>query len=389
MPQQSHIMFKRAGFFAARISALVAVVVLSGCSMFSSKKEANPPAPLVEFPQTLRTEKVWSIALGKSSTFQFSPVYADNSVFAAVSDGTVARLGINDGKAVWRINAGPLTAGVGSDGNVVVVVGEKGQVKAFDGDGKSLWQAQAPSEVLTAPVVGYGMVLVRSIDNTITAYDADSGNRRWSVTRPLPTLTLRSAPGMALDAQTVYVALPGGRLSALALNNGGARWEVAVGDPRGTTELERIADVSGVPALGLRDVCAVAYQGRIACFDVGNGNVRWGKKFSSNSGLTVDGQNVFSADDKGEVSKLSRDTGESLWQNQKLSYRRLSAPIAVGKAVAVGDYEGYIHFLSRDDGSLVARTSTDGSPIQVTPIVAGGVVIFQTQAGTLVALAAE
>lgn len=397
MPQQSQILFKRAGVLSAKVVVVGVFALLSGCSLFSSKKEANPPAPLVEFKQTLRTQTLWSAVIGKSSssekaaTYQLTPVYMQGSIFAAATGGAVARLSADTGQVVWRVDAGmSLTAGVGTDGNVVVVVGEKGVIQAYDATGKPMWKSQAPSEVLSAPVVGYGMVILRSIDNSISAYDADSGKRRWIVTRPLPTLTLRSAPGMVLDSQTVYVALPGGRLSAMATNNGGARWEVAVGDPRGTTELERIADVSGVPALGVRDICAVAHQGRIGCFDVANGNVRWARSFSSDSGLTLDGQYVFSSDDKGGVTKFARDTGALLWHRDKLlAYRRLSPPIAVGKAVAVGDYQGYVHFLSADDGSLVARISTDGSPIQVTPIVAGDAVVFQTQAGTLVALAAE
>lgn len=389
MRRESQVVSKRAASLAIKLGALAAVALLSGCSLFSSKKEVNPPAPLVEFKPTLRTSTVWTASVGKAGNFQFSPVFANDSIFAASADGNVVRLNAATGQSIWRVSAGSLTAGVGSDGNVVAVVGEKGLVQAFDANGKSLWKASAPTEVLSAPAVGYGLVVVRSIDNRVTAFDAENGTRRWSILRPLPTLTLRTAPGIVLDALTAYVALPGGRLAALALNNGAPRWEVAVGDPRGTTELERIADVSGVPALGVRDVCAVAYQGRIGCFDVGNGNVRWGKEFSSDSGVTVDDRYAFSADDKGGVTEFARDTGASMWRNTKLSYRRLSAPIAVGKAVAVGDYQGYIHFLSRDDGSLVSRASTDGSPIQVTPIAAGQNVVFQTQAGTVVALAAE
>lgn len=390
MRRELQVASRHAVVNAVKVSALTAVILLSGCSLFSGKKEVNPPAPLVEFKQTLRTKTVWTASVGKAGSFQFSPVFADDSVFGAAADGTVVRLNAANGQPFWRINAGmPLTAGVGSDGHAVAVVGEKGVLQVFDGNGKPLWKAQAPTEVLSAPVVGSGLVIVRSIDNRVTAYDADSGTRRWTVLRPLPTLTLRTAPGIVLDSQSAYVALPGGRLTALALNNGGPRWEVAVGDPRGTTELERIADVSGVPGLGVRDVCAVAFQGRIGCFDVVNGNVRWGKEFSSESGLTVDDQYVFSADDRGAVIEFSRDTGAALWRNDKLAYRRLSPPIAVGRAVAVGDYQGYIHFLSRDDGSFGARIATDGSPILVTPIAVGQTVVFQTQAGTIVALAAE
>lgn len=376
--------------YAASLAiTLAAVAMLGGCSSFSGKKEINPPTRLAEFEQSLRTETVWTASVGKAGSFQFSPAYASDSVFAAGADGAVVRLDAATGQTIWRIDAGALTAGVGSDGNVVAVVGDKGMVQAFDVNGRSLWKAAAPTEVLSAPAVGYGLVIVRSIDNQITAFDSDSGTRRWSIQRPLPTLTLRTAPGIVLDAQTAYVGLPGGRLSALALNNGGPRWEVAVGDQRGTTELERIADVSGIPALGTREVCAVAHQGRIGCFDVGNGNLRWGREFSSNAGVTLDERFVFSADAKGGVTEFARDTGALMWRNTQLAYRRPSAPIAVGRAVAVGDYQGYIHFLSRDDGSFVARTSTDGSPIRATPIVAGQNVVFQTQAGTLVALAAE
>ncbi|SRR5450830_156768 len=390
MVRESQMAFPHAASLAVKLSALAAVAVLSGCSLFSSKKEVNPPAPLVEFKQALKTQTVWTASVGKADVFQFTPVYAGDSVYAAAANGTLLRLNAVTGKEIWRIKAAtPLTAGVGSDGATVAVVGEKGQVQAFDTSGKLLWKVQASSEVLSAPVVGQGVVIVRSIDNRITAFDAENGSRRWTILRPLPTLTLRTSPGMVMDAQSVYVALPGGRLTALALNNGGARWEVVVGDPRGTTELERIADVSGVPALGVRDVCAVAYQGRIACFDINNGNLRWGKAYSSASGLTLDGQYVFSADDKGGVTEFTRDTGVSVWYNNKLAYRSLTPPIAVGKAVAVGDYQGYIHFLSRDDGAMLARISTDGSPILATPIAAGQSVVFQTQAGTVVALAAE
>ncbi|WP_050460722.1 outer membrane protein assembly factor BamB [Herbaspirillum autotrophicum] len=390
MRSESQVRSGRAAKLAATLVSCGAIAVLSGCSLFSSKKDPNPPAPLVEFKQSLRTQTLWTVSIGKAGTFLFSPAVAKGSVFAAAADGNVTRIDVVTGQTVWRVSAGTsLTAGVGSDGNTVAVVGEKGQVQAFDANGKSLWKAQAPSEVLSAPAVGQGLVVVRSIDNRISAFDAETGARRWSVQRPLPTLTLRTAPGIVLDSQTAFVALPGGRLSALALNNGGPRWEIAVGDPRGTTELERIADVSGMPAVGVRDVCAVAYQGRIGCFDLGNGNVRWVKDFSSNVGVTLSDSYLFAADDKGGVTQFARDTGAALWRNSKLANRQLSAPIGIGRSVAVGDYQGYIHFLSREDGAFVARTSTDGSPIQATPVAAGQAVIFQTQAGSLVALTTE
>ena len=176
---------------------------------------------------------------------------------------------------------------------------------------------------------------------------------------------------------------------ALSLSNGGPRWEVAVGDPRGATELERIADVSGVPVLVGREVCAVAYQGRVGCVDASSGATRWAKEFSSEVGLGADERNVYGVDERGNVNAFTYDAGVSVWRNNTLANRRLAAPVAVGRALAVGDYQGYMHFQSREDGALLARNPSDGSQVIGTPAVNGNTVIFQTQAGTVAALTAE
>lgn len=380
---------------AVKLSYVGIIAMLAGCSSlnpFSSKSAPrNPPAALEEIKPSLAVRTAWSASIGSAGAFVFSPAVTSDSVFAAAADGSVARIDAASGRSLWRINAGaPLTAGVGSDGTTVVVAAEKGVLMAFDGEGKLRWKAQASSEVLSAPAVGQGLVIVRSVDNRIAAFDVESGNRRWVAQRTSPPLTLRTAPGIALSGQTAYVALPGGRLLALAISNGGARWEVAVGDPRGTTELERIADLSGTPVVAGRDVCAVAYQGRVACFDAATGAPRWGKELSSDVGVGVDDKYVFAADERGAVTAFSRDTGTGVWRNAKLANRHLATPVSVGRAVAVGDGQGYIHFLSRDDGAFVARVSTDGSQIMAAqPMTAANNAIFQTHAGAVVALAIE
>jgi outer membrane protein assembly factor BamB len=262
-------------------------------------------------------------------------------------------------------------------------------VLAYDSNGKLLWKAQVTSEVLSSPAVGEGAVVVRSIDNRVTALDGVNGSRRWFLQRQAPALTMRSSPGVVIFEKTAYVAMPGGKLLALAMNNGAPRWEGVVGDPKGATELERLVDVSGMPMISNGDVCAVAYHGRVTCFIMASGQVRWSQELSSDVGIGMDERFVFAADENGAVNAYARPAGQSAWRSDKLAYRRLSAPVSFGRAVAVGDYQGHIHFLSREDGSMLARVDTDGSMIRGTPIVAGKVVLFQTQAGQLVALSAE
>jgi outer membrane protein assembly factor BamB len=382
---------------AAKVAAVgVALAVLGGCSTlrslnpFSSKAPRNPPAALVEFQPGMTVRSAWTAKIGSAKGALFNPALADGSVYVAAADGAIARLDAATGQQTWRINAGiPLTAGVGADGSTVAVGGAGGAVLAFSADGKQRWKAQASSEILGAPAVAQGLVIVRSIDNRIAAYDADSGTLRWQLQRNAPALALRSAPGIAADSLSAYVGLPGGRMVALALSNGGPRWEVAVGDPRGATELERISDVSGMPVLVGRDVCAVAYQGRIGCVDAVSGATRWAKEFSSEVGLGADERFIFAVDDHGNVHAFTREAGVSVWRNTGLANRGLAAPVSFGRAVAVGDYQGYMHFLSREDGAFLARSATDGSRVIGTPVVAGNTLIFQTQAGTVAALTAE
>jgi outer membrane protein assembly factor BamB len=372
------------------------LALMAGCSTlnslnpFASKPKGNEPAPLVELKGTMAVRTAWKLDMGKANNYIFTPAMVGNTLLLAGADGSLARVEAADGKLLWRLRSlVRLTAGVGTDGNVVVLGGEKGAVLAFDINGKGLWTAQASSEILSSPVVGEGVVVVRSIDNRIIGLDAKTGAKKWTVQRVAPPLALRNAPGMVVVGKEVIIAQPGGKLLALTLATGAPRWEVAVGEARGATELERVTDIGGAPVMFDKDVCAVSYQGRVGCFDAATGGAKWTKDLSSNVGVSVDQRFVFAVDDKGAISAFNREGGASVWKNDKLGYRRLSTPVSYGRAVAVGDYQGIIHFLSREDGAFLARAATDGSAITSPPLVAGSNLIFQTQSGTVTAIAVE
>lgn len=380
-------------------SKLVGVGVLAlmtGCSTlnslnpFASDKKGDQPAKLVELKGSMAVRTAWKLDIGKAKGYQFSPALTGNTLVVAAADGAIARVDAATGKQLWRVKAdSELSAGVGTDGNLIVVGAEKGILMGYDMDGKLLWKTQLSSEILSAPVVSQGIVVARSIDNRIVGVDATDGSKKWTVQKVAPPLTLRNAPGMIVAGTDVIVAQPGGKLSALIIATGAPRWDVEVGISRGATELERVTDIGGAPVLFENEVCAASYQGRVGCFDLVTGSARWTRDLSSSVGVAVDQLFVFAPDDKGALNAFTRDTGASSWKNDKLSFRRLSTPLSYGRAVAVGDYEGYVHFLSREDGSFLARAATDGSPIVGTPLVAGANLIFQTQNGTVTAIAVE
>lgn len=375
---------------ASMLALMAGCSTLNSLNPFASKNKGNEPAPLVELKGSMAVRTAWKLDMGKANNYIFTPAMVGNTLVLAGGDGSLARVEAASGRALWRIKAPVgLTAGVGSDGTTIAVGGEKGAVLAYDMNGKALWKAEASSEVLSSPVVGEGVVVVRSIDNRIVGFDAATGAKKWTVQRIAPPLSLRNAPGMIVVDKEVIIAQPGGKLLALTLATGAPRWEVAVGEARGATELERVTDIGGAPVLFDKDVCAVSYQGRVGCFDVATGAAKWTKDLSSNVGVSVDQRFVFAVDDKGAMSAFNREGGASVWKNDKLAYRGLSTPVSYGRAVAVGDYQGIIHFLSREDGAFLARAATDGSAITSPPLVAGSNLIFQTQSGTVTAIAVE
>jgi outer membrane protein assembly factor BamB len=239
---------------------------------------------------------------------------------------------------------------------------------------------------MPSPTVGEGMVLVRSIDNRIFGFGEEDGKRRWVYQRAPGTLILRTPAGVSIAGDTAFAGFSGGKLAAVSMANGAQRWEATVALPKGANELERIADVVGNPALVGREVCAATYQGRIACFEAASGRQLWARELSSVTGVSVDGRYAFVADERGTVHAFDRSNGATLWKQEKLAYRQLSRPLAAGATVVVGDFEGQVHFLSRESGDFVARYPA-GAAVRAGPLaLSGAALLVQTSDGGLYAL---
>jgi outer membrane protein assembly factor BamB len=366
------------------VCALAAL--LGACSSASKIK----PAELTTFTQSAALAVKWQAGVGAAGEYALTPAVVGDSVYAAARDGTLVRF--DHGKEIWRIAVGrPISGGVGADAKLVVVGTAKAEVLAFSAaTGQPAWQARVSSEVLAAPAVAEDMVVVRSGDSHISAFEAKDGKRRWVYQRSIPALALRSGVGVTLVSPRELVAgFPGGKVVAIAANNGAAIWEATVAMPKGSTELERIADVASSVVVDGRQVCAAAYQGRVACFDLSSGNALWSRDLSSNAGIDIDSRYVYVSDDRGAIHALDRNNGTSIWKQDKLANRGLSRPLVLGNHLAVGDAQGYLHLLRRDDGAFAARLATDASAIVAEPQHLDKDFVVQTKSGGLFALGVQ
>jgi outer membrane protein assembly factor BamB len=393
----------RRGTLAAAIGA---TLLCSGCSSMPSWMPSIPPpsfgwftsmfgggpkklGPLPEFKASATAQVAWRVDVGKAAP-GFSPAITSGAIYAAATNGTIVRVDPATGATVWRIDARKkLSAGVGADATLLAVGTDKGDVLAFDPDGKPLWQATISSEVVGSPKISEGIVVVWSGDGRIYGLSSADGKTKWVYQRTNPPLTIRNYAGGTISRGGLLSGTAGGKLLALDLATGNLGWEANVATPKGATELERIADVTSLPLVEERQVCAVAYQGRLACFEILRGQPNWSRDLSSLYGLAADGRYVYISDDTGAVHALDKVTGASAWKQDKLVPRRVGGPQFAGDFVAVVDPAGYAHIIERNDGNLVGGTPTDGTAATAQPAASGPNAVWQTEGGTLYALTAR
>ena len=357
-------------------------VVLGGCG-----SKGPQPAKLVDFKPSAKLAVAWRVNLGDAGRYIFTPATYGDSVFAASNRGDLLRLNAANGKTLWRVDTkAPLSGGVGVAENMVLVGTSKGSVLAYDLEGKPLWQSRVSSEVLSAPQAAGEFVVVRSGDSRIFGLDARDGSRRWEYQTTTPPLTLRANPGVIIVESFVIAGMPAGKLVVLNIANGGLVWETVVAAPKGDNELERITDIAGPPLVEAGRVCAATFQGRAACYETVKGGQLWARPASSVGSLAADDLSVYMSEDTGSVVALDRNTGASVWKQDKLAYRNLSAPLATKDYVVVGDFEGQVHFLKFEDGSFAARLATDGGGIAAAPKLIGDKVLVQTRKGGVYAI---
>lgn len=375
-------------------AGLILLLALGGCSTvkgwFTSAKDEAEPAKLVDFHESARFDIRWHADLGEMGNSLLQPALTDTALYGASGKGMLSRLERATGKQVWRIETGiGISGGVGIGAGLVIVGGDKGDVLAYDETGKQVWRSRVSSEVLSVPQVAEGIVIVRSGDGRITGLNVTDGKRAWMYERSTPALVVRSHAGVALQRGVAFAGFAGGKLAALNIKDGSVLWESAVSQPRGNTELERISDITSNPVADDEQLCAISFQGRLACFDPAQGGPLWNREISSDKGMALLRKYLYLSDAGGAVMALDKSSGGTIWKNEQMFMRDTAAPGAFDDYVLVGDYEGYLHALKREDGSFAARIKLDGSAIQAAPLPLDQGVLIQTRNGGLYSLSLQ
>jgi outer membrane protein assembly factor BamB len=365
-------------------TAAAALTLLAGCSVLNSLPfiggpDKPKPAELQANPNLLAVRQAWTARIGKVD-FPLTPGVSGNVAALASGDGTVIGIDTATGREQWRGTArAPLSAGVGFDGSTAAVVTRNNELVAF-ASGREVWRQRLSAQSYTAPLVAGARVFVLGADRAVSAFDGGTGRRLWTQTRTGEPLVLRQ-PGVLLPVGDTLVVGLGGRMVGMNPVNGSSRWEVPVATARGINDIERLIDLVGRVSRVGDSVCARAFQAAVGCVDASRGQLQWTQRAVGVEGVHGDGSAVYGVESDGKVVGFKREDGQRAWTTESLLHRGLTAPLALGRSVVVGDAFGFVHMLSRTDGSLLNRVPTDGSPVVVAPFAVGNTMLAVTRDG--------
>jgi outer membrane protein assembly factor BamB len=368
---------------------VVLIVLLGACS---SPGPIYEPTKLEPLKSGLKVKQLWSASTSSSAKDEIydrlEPVIKDGVLYSVGAKGRLLAVDIIKGKRLWKSKTElVISGGLGVNTNFLFVGSADAEVVAFSREnGEPLWRKSVSSEILSPPVATDSHVIVRCGDGSIYALDAKSGATLWQTQRSVPVLSLRGNATPVIAGDTVFIGMADGRLAALSLYDGGARWETAVVVPQGRTELERMSDVDAKPIVEDDTVYAVAHQGRVVALSTSTGTLKWSHDIGSAAGMALDEHHLYVVDDEDNVWALDRRNGAALWKQDKFKYRNLTAPLRSDDAVVVGDFEGYLHWLSLEDGHILARYQVDNDGLRVSPLEVDGVLYARSRDGKVKAL---
>ncbi len=373
--------------------ALVVAWLLAGCGLFGRDEGTEPafePAPLPDVEAPLRLAETWSRDVGGAGEkyFRLVPATDNRAVYATAPEGGLVAVEKGTGKLLWsrRLDA-EITGGVGVGEGLVVVGTIGGDVLAFNTeDGSDEWQQRVSSEVLAPPAIGAGRAVVRAVDGRVFGLATTDGAPAWSFREAVPSLSLRGASAPLVTQGVAIIGFASGKLVAVRVDDGRILWDLTVSEPRGRNEVERMVDIEGQPLLFGNVLYAASFQGKLMAIDLRDRRILWARDLSTYNDIAVDADNVYVADDDGDVFAIDRLTGTLLWRQEQLARRDLSAPAVLGGYVIVGDYQGYLHVLDKTDGRPQGRIKLSGGSIRSAPLVDEGVAYIVTQGGNIAAV---
>lgn len=369
---------------------LIAVIaaLIQACGASSNLR---PPSPLVEIDAINKVEVVWDESFGgsdESRKLQLKTAVLETSIYTVDSDGELTAFNLEDGDDIWSVDLGyEITAGVGVSDDFIFLGTRDGHVLAVNPkDGALIWDRRIATAILSPPVASAGKVIVQAVNGKVFALDEKTGKQLWLYKKEQPSLSLRGTSSPIIIGDVVITGFATGMIAALILDTGKQIWELPVSQPTGRNEIERLSDVDAKPIINEFRLFVASYHGKLVCIDIRNGEQLWSRDLSIYRDMSIDDENIYALDDRGVMFAFNQETGSTVWMQAQFIGRNPAPPAVVDGNIVVGDIEGYVHWLSADNGRILGRVQIDNSPIVTPALIINKTAYVNSIGGELVAL---
>jgi outer membrane protein assembly factor BamB len=323
-----------------------------------------------------------------------SPALDENAVYTADVNGRIMSFDRQTGGKIWETDLpsknsyNKILSGPSVGEEVLAVTNQDAQVIVFNSStGEKLWQKTVSNEVLAPPTIAEGKVFVKTVDGNLSAFDAKTGEKVWTYSHGTTPLIMRAGSSPQVLFGIVIVGFADGKLAGLRADTGQILWEKSMAMPEGASDVERMADIDANPIISDSIVYVASYQQNVSAMSLQTGEIVWKKdNVSAFDNMALDGNVLFVIDENSDIWAMDKDSGAILWEQKDFHNRRLTPPsVVAGKALIFGDYQGYVSWISLDDGRSLARMHPSSDAITVQPIVDGDQVYVLTSDGDLTA----
>lgn len=359
----------------------------------STPDNSEPPAELTKIENAESVHELWSVDTGSGADenyFNMPPLAIGDKIYTIDLEGLIYQVDAVKGRSEWSYDSELLSmTGLAGNETSLFATSREGHVVRLDftdDDLKQVWTQQLNSEIRSRAMVDGDQLFVRTVDGKLSALDINSGKIQWSVSRRVPALSLTGNSQPAVVNDLVIAGFDNGKLTAFERKNGSTVWETSIGSPGGRTEIERLIDLDGQFLVRDGVIYACTYQGNLAAITANTGQVVWSRKFSSFKSIEADEEALYLTDERSHIWSIDRRTGSAFWKQEVLNARKLTAPRLVDGKIVVADLQGYVHYLSKLDGQLLARIQPDSDRYISQPLSMGSKAILLNNVGQLTAL---
>ena len=371
---------------------------LVGCSLFGKEEEIVQVSPSPTVNNQFSIQQVWrNSTAGNTHIYSLlGPINYDNAVYVASRSGQVKAVDLSNGHTIWDKNLSQSTlfssktalfsGGVSADDKYVYIGSERAVVYALDrNDGNVIWEKPVRGEVLARPVSSADKLIIHTANGNLQALNRNTGADEWDVMLEVPPLSLRGNSTPTIAHGAAIFGDDTGHVNAYYINNGQLIWQQRISQPSGSTEIAKLNDVDSTPVIEGNLAYAIGYNGNVVALDLSNGQIVWRKEMGSTHSFVVDSQRLFVVDQNDNVRAVSKNGGTILWTQAGLLHRQLTDPVIYENYIVVGDFEGYLYWLDKDKGEIVAKTQVSSSGLISKPLVVDNKIVVQAKNGDIYA----